>query len=168
MKFKLKRRLYSAEQSQESGGIGSTLLKGAAAVGTVAGTFFGAKKGYLGSTARKIAGDAYAGAGKILGNSNMIQSGVKDSFMGRNGINAYMGKDQVRETFKGLRNDNKMVTMADTMKDLGVTAHRDLNEAALGQGSSARNWMTTTYEPTKNGEIAGQTYKSSNLADFLS
>lgn len=72
--FKLKRKLYSDDEKKGMG-TGTKLALGAA---TLAGGFYGARKGMFGNTARLGANKMYMSAGKALGSKGMVKSGAKD------------------------------------------------------------------------------------------
>lgn len=75
--FNLKRKTFSNKDKEEGSGIGKKLAIGVGIAGTLAGGFYGAKKGYLGSGAQKWAGKTTASAGKLLGSEAMMKSGAQ-------------------------------------------------------------------------------------------
>lgn len=79
----LSQRNYAGEVSQQQEdpqkwGVGKKILAGTGGVAAAGGLFFGARKGMLGNNVRKTVNNWYISAGKKLGNSGMVKSGLFD------------------------------------------------------------------------------------------
>lgn len=78
--FKLKRKTFSESEEKKknsNSSFGKKLAIGVGIAGTLAGGFYGAKKGYLGSGAQKWAGKTTASVGKLLGSEAIMKSGAQ-------------------------------------------------------------------------------------------
>ena len=79
----LSQRNYAGEVSQQQEdpqkwGVGKKILAGTGGIAAAGGLFFGARKGMLGNNVRKTVNNWYISAGKKLGNSGMVKSGLFD------------------------------------------------------------------------------------------
>lgn len=79
----LSQRNYAGEVSQQQEdpqkwGVGKKILAGTGGVAAAGGLFFGARKGMLGNNVRQTVNNWYISAGKKLGNSGMVKSGLFD------------------------------------------------------------------------------------------
>ncbi len=92
-----KQKYFNDENDPSSVPTGVKVLGGLAAT---AGAFYGAKKGVFGAGAREWAGKTWARAGKAVGNSSMMESGLKDATRGRSGISAWTGQDEIASKLK--------------------------------------------------------------------
>lgn len=135
---------YNYHYDRSSGPGAGTIALGT--VGTAALGFLGAKKGVFGASAREWAGKVYASAGKTLGSSAMIGSGVNDMAKGKIGLTAY-NKDQV----KSLAGNGKLgQARVNSMNELNVV--RETTPGGKNIDGTIKEKGSVMYRARKDGE----------------
>ena len=166
----LSQRNYAGEVSQQQEdpqkwGVGKKILAGTGGVAAAGGLFFGARKGMLGNNVRKTVNNWYISAGKKLGNSGMVKSGLFDRTIADARLaGENISREQVQAAKNHLFNSNGGTFEKNARKTAAEKARADAEKAFK---EKYKVGDTYTYETNIIGAdgVAKKTQKTVNLND---
>lgn len=166
----LSQRNYAGEVSQQQEdpqkwGVGKKILAGTGGVAAAGGLFFGARKGMLGNNVRKTVNNWYISAGKKLGNSGMVKSGLFDRTIADARLaGENISREQVQAAKNHLFNSNGGVFEQNARKAAAEKARANAEKAFK---EKYKIGDTYTYETNTIGAdgVAQKIKKTVNLND---